>query len=201
MSRDIAFHMDWRIDDEDWDMTRGQVEQSPAGGGYDRTRQAFIWFLSGRLRLEQAAVSLFPQDRLMASEARMRANLVKEGIPWYPIPEDYGRDGIRVSLLDFAMQLLLILRALEPGVSDVFKENDGELKITFARDDNEVAITSNFYDDIDLRVRAGEFFAESRRFLLDFIGAIEQRLPELLQWDSLERLRNYYQKEQSRSDT
>lgn len=148
-------------------------------------------------------VVLFPQERLIAIEEHRRVNHLAMGDPWHSILSPYGSQGIWVSVLDFADQLIQILDILdkrpEDGVvADRFWQNEGGRKIEFVRRGEVVTIASDLFPDLTLVVLVGVFMAEARRFLLDFIGAIGERLPELLEWESLERLGTYYQEEDNR---
>jgi hypothetical protein len=192
----MSFHIDWDIQEEDWEKTRAYVAKEQPGGKFDRIGQAFFWALGGHLQLRDQHACLYPQDRLVAGEERGRATMMEQGDPWYPIPEDYGARGTWVSILDFANQLvrtLVLFAHLDDGqtIRTEFFQNDGGMRIYFTRDDAVVTIRSTHFMDLQLLVPFNEFTAEARRFLLDFIAEVDRRLPEMRDWISLKRLHMY----------
>ncbi len=193
----MGFQIDWRLDDAEWEKARQVARVERKGSEYDRGGEAFFLLLWGRLQFRLGEKVLFPPDRLVALAERRRANHIAMGDPWYPIDTDVGAGGIQISILDVADQLLQIARTLSEyagseTMRDTFWQNEGGRTIEFARSGNVVTIASDLFTDISLTTPADEFMNEARRFLLDFIGAIEVRVPALLEWKSLEQLRRYH---------
>ncbi len=199
----MVFRIDWHVDDDEWSTALNLVEHEQAGGTYDLKGKAFFLFLWGSVQFQYGLAHLFPRDRLLESAERGRANHVAMGDSWYPITEDSVSNGAQLSILDFANQLVRIVHRLSTvneneTLAAGFSGNEGGFRINFERKGGAIVVDSRLFPDLQISVPADEFMAESRHFLLDFIAAIDQRLPELLQWESLERLRNYYQEEQRR---
>jgi hypothetical protein len=191
----MTFQIAWAIDETEWANARQVMRDNPRGGVYDRRREAFWFLLMGTLQFQQGPLLLFPQDHLLAIAERGRTNGVEVGDRWYPIPDDYGSTGIRVSLLDFADQFLRIVETVEASSDQPadarFRERDGGRQILLTVDGGDVLIRSDLVPDVRLNVPMEEFTSEAHRFFREFITALDQHVPGILDWVSFDRLRTY----------
>jgi hypothetical protein len=195
---DTAFHIDWDVPESEWLRARETAEREPIGGYYDQRSEAFFLLLRGSLQFRRYDMALFPRGRLREVAERRRTNHMEMGDPWYPIPADHGSKGVQAKTLDFANQLIAIIGILATNSTvrsrlTTFWPNEGGIRILFSRYDELVSIESELFPDLILSIPFDEFMPEVYRFLRDFIMALDQHVPGILDWVSFERLRTYAQ--------
>jgi hypothetical protein len=192
------FRITWSLEEQAWQEARAIRAEHPPGSEWD-SDLGFFYLLGGWLQLSYGGVELFPAKVLKA---------------WYeqgalPTPdEDFAEarghripvtQGAPLMLLDRAVQLARMLdHYAETGVLSprtVIADDEQGVRIEIVSVYPNVVISSDFasqgYDAPTLVVPADVFLAEVRRFLLAFVGVIEEQVPELLDWLSTARLWSY----------
>jgi hypothetical protein len=191
-----TFQIAWNVTDTQWERARRAFSRERRGSLFDRYGDAFFSMFRGSLQFSVGAQLLFPPERLIEAEIRGRATLVELGDPSYPILPGLVQQGCDSDLLNFANSLMVILEhlAATPKIrsrSTWFRPNNGGTEILFGRDNDSITIETNLFPDLILRVSFVDFMAEAHRFLGDFITALNQEVPGILDWVSFDRLRTY----------
>lgn len=191
-----GFRISWSIDEVEWERARETSRVESAGGEYDRRHIAINRILWGQVQYAIDDQVLFPPARLRSIDERGRDNLVKQGDPWYDIPNESEILGNTCSVLDVAYKLEWVFRARKfvhapVGASVYYSDEESSRRVYFEKTEQSIVVSSNQFLDIELIVPTDEFFAGIDRFLAEFVSAVSDNVAELLTWETFTGLRRY----------
>jgi hypothetical protein len=159
-----TFTIPWWIPDAQWEKAKLALGTQEAGSSYDRRGLGRYYLLYGDV------------------------DFVYDGAHFYG--GTYGANGINISLFDLAVTLAdaYLNQGFAPGASTKYDQLDDDLQIHFSGEDEVVRMAASDRSGVLLVPRAA-FQEGVLAFLCGMAGAIEHRLREALEWESLAALR------------
>lgn len=160
MSGQQRFAIPWSIPEEQWEKARAAMITHERGSAYDRRGLGRYYLLYGDVDFVYGAQRFYG--------------------------DAYGADGINVSLFDLAIALASawLERRFDPGASITYEQLDDDLRIHFAGEPDVIRVTASDRADA-LLVSRGAFQEGVVAFVCAVASAMRQKLPGVLEWESL----------------